>query len=583
MDQKPKNGLIRLLQIAGRRRYHLFFSGLLAVLHAGLALVPYILVYHVIQALLQPPLDVERIHQYLLGAILAGVGSYVFLYASGMASHVAAFHILYALRKETAAKLGKLPLGYTTSHTSGALKKVVSDDIERIEAFIAHQIPDFVKGLTLPVVTIVYLFYVDWRLAAISFVPLLVLAIWIPLVFSSSYTKEMMQKYHGSQEDMNSGIVEFVRAMPVMKIFGQTADRFQQYSGTVNGFSKMSIQWLKRSSPPFAVFMSFMSNATLPILALGTWLYLQNDLSLSVLLLFLILGVGYIKPLFALSNMGMQIVLINKGVQRMDEILQQAEQTDSAEQQVFTAHEIRFQKVSFSYTPGKEVLDRVSFTIPEGSMAAFVGPSGTGKSTAAQLIARFWDIQEGEIRIGGVDIASLPVEKLMEQVSFVFQDSFLFQETLYENIRMGMDRSRDEIIEAAKAAQCHSFISRLPQGYETRFGAWGVHLSGGEQQRIQLARAILKDAPILILDEATAFSDPENEYLIQQAFSRLIRNKTVIVIAHRLSTITDADQVILFSRDGVVAGRTHAELLVDSPVYNRMWKAHLGAREFEIS
>ena len=582
MEAKPKNGIARLLQIAGNRKYHLILSGLLAVLHAGLALVPYILVYFIIRELIQPPLNTALIQQYLLWAIAAGVGSYALLYASGMASHVAAFHILYALRKQTAAKLGKLSLGFISTYPSGALKKIVGDDIERIEHFIAHQVPDFIKGFTLPVVTIVYLFYVDWRLAAISFVPLLVLAVWMPLVFRSPYTKEMMQKHHQAQEDMNSGIVEFVRAMPVMKIFGQTADRFQRYSGTVNAHDDMAKLWMRKSSPPFAVFMSFISNATLPILFLGTWLYLQNDISLSTLILFLILGVGYIKPVFALANMGMQITLINRGVQRMDEILQQTIQTASIVRPAFRNFDIRFENVSFSYAEGGKVLDNVSFTIPEGSIAAFVGPSGSGKSTAAQLVARFWDIPEGKILIGGVDISTIRVEALMKQVAFVFQDSFMFQETIYENIRMGMDRSEQEIIAAARAAQCHAFISQLPRGYQTRFGESGVHLSGGEQQRIQLARAILKDAPILILDEATAFSDPENEYLIQQAFSRLIENKTVIIIAHRLSTITDADQVILFGPNGVKAGKTHQELLAHSKRYAQMWRAHIRAKEFEI-
>ena len=582
MEKKPKNGIIRLLQIAGKRKYHLAVSGLLAVLHAALALVPYILVYYIIKELVHLPLNSALIKQYLLWAVVAAIGSYALLYASGMASHVAAFNILYVLRKQTAAKLGRLHLGFINSYSSGALKKIVTDDIERIESFIAHQIPDFVKGSTLPVVTIIYLFYVDWRLAAISFIPLLVLAVWMPMVFSSPYTKEMMKKYHQAQEDMNTGIVEFVRAMPVMKIFGQTADGFHQYSGTVNGYADMSDQWLQKSAPPFAVFMSFMSNATLPILALGTYLYLQNGISLSTFILFLILGVGYIKPVFALSNMGMQLTLINRGVQRMDEILQQPEQTDQANLPDFQDFSIEFKEVGFSYTDQSKVLDQVSFTIPEGSITAFVGPSGAGKSTAAQLVARFWDIQEGEIMIGGIPIHTIPVEVLMQKVSFVFQDSFMFQETIYENIRMGMDKSEAEITEAAQAAQCHRFINQLPRGYQTKFGEDGVHLSGGEQQRIQLARALLKNAPILILDEATAFSDPENEYLIQQAFGRLIQEKTVIVIAHRLSTITDADQVILFDKGSIVAKGTHHEILARSKRYSRMWNAHVRAKEFEI-
>ena len=583
MAEKPKNGITRLLQIAGKRKYHLILSGLFAILHAALALVPYVLVYYIIKELVDPPLNTGLIKQYLLWAVIAAVGSYVLLYASGMASHIAAFNILYVLRKETAVKLGQVPLGFISDFNSGALKKIVTDDIERIEAFIAHQIPDFVKGFTLPVVTIVYLFYVDWRLAAISFIPLLVLAIWIPMVFNDAFTKEMMKKYHQSQEDMNAGIVEFVRAMPVMKIFGQTADSFKQYSESVSEYADMSKKWVKKSAPPWAVFMSFMSNTTLPLLALGTYLFLQNGITLSTFILFLILGVGYIKPVFALANMGMEITLINRGVQRMDTILLQKEQAANEDHPVFQDFTVEFKDVSFSYNNTVKVLDNVSFCVPGGSISAFVGPSGAGKSTAAQLIARFWDIQEGVILIGGVPVHTLPVETLMEKVSFVFQDSFMFHETIYENIRMGMDRSEAEIVAAAKAAQCHSFIQRLPKGYQTRFGEKGVHLSGGEQQRIQLARAILKDAPILVLDEATAFSDPENEYLIQKAFSQLIRDKTVIVIAHRLSTITDADQVILFDHGKVTAKGTHEELLGQGEKYRQLWNAHLKAKKFEIA
>ncbi|MEM7370746.1 MAG: ABC transporter ATP-binding protein [Bacteroidota bacterium] len=583
MGTPSKNGISRLLQIAGRRTYLLILSGLLAVAHAALALVPYILVYYILQQLVQPAFDQTMVQQYLLWAILAGIGSYLLLYASGMASHIAAFNILYELRAQTAAKLGQLPLGFVNSFRSGALKKIVADDIERVETFIAHQIPDFVKGSTLPLVTIVYLFFVDWRLAAISFVPLLILAIWMPIVFNSSTSREMLKLFHQSQEDMNSGIVEFVRAMPVMKIFSQTADSFQQYSGTVNLFADSNIQYLHRSAPPFAVFMSFMSNATLPILVLGTYLYLENGVSFSTLILFLMLGVGYIKPVFALSNLGMQLMLINKGVERMDTILNEENQDNSGSSISPSQFTVEFKEVGFSYVEGLKVLDQVSFAVQEGSITALVGPSGAGKSTAAQLVARFWDIQEGEIMIGGKNIQAISVNLLMEHVSFVFQDSFMFQETIYENIRMGMDRSEEAIIAAAKAAQCHDFISDLPQGYQTRFGAFGVHLSGGEQQRIQLARAILKDAPILILDEATAFSDPENEHLIQQAFGKLIQNKTVIVIAHRLSTITQANQIVVFNKGRIEAKGTHEQLLNQSNLYTQMWNAHIRAKEYTIS
>ncbi|MEO1588911.1 MAG: ABC transporter ATP-binding protein, partial [Bacteroidota bacterium] len=426
-----------------------------------------------------------------------------------------------------------------------------------------------------------YLFFVDWRLAAISFVPLLILAIWVPLMIRSQAIKDALKQHMESQEEMNATIVEFVKAMPVMKIFGQTASNFKKYSQSVHGFTNFSNAYTRKSAPPFAVFMSFMGNATLPILVLGTFLYLYSGLSIATLILFLILGVGYMKPVFALSNMSMQLYLISRGVERMDHILMhpsQKEQLGAAP----IAHDIEFRQVDFAYEEDQKVLDEVSFVLPEHSITAFIGPSGAGKSTAAQLIARFWDIQEGSIRIGGIDIRDFSLDTLMDKVAFVFQDVFIFHDTVFENIRMGMEKSEAEIMAAAKVAQCHTFIESLPQGYHTLLGQAGVYLSGGEQQRIQLARAILKDAPILILDEATAFSDPENEVQIQQAVSQLIAQKTVVIIAHRLSTVVDADQIILFDRGKVVGTGTHQALMSESELYQKMWNAHLRAQEFAI-
>ncbi|MEM7038012.1 MAG: ABC transporter ATP-binding protein, partial [Bacteroidota bacterium] len=431
-------------------------------------------------------------------------------------------------------------------------------------------------------VTISYLFYADWRLALVSLAPLLFLAVWIPYVFTRPKTKALMKLMHESLEGMNGGIVEYVRAMPVMKIFGQTADSFEKYSGTVYTYEEKSVQSLRESAPPFAVFMSFVSNALLPILILGIWLYLENGLGLETLFLFLILGVGYIKPVFALANMGVQITMINRGVQRMDEVLDHPMPEVEPSDAPLKDHSVAFQNVTFAYQEGLPVLENIDFEVAPGNLTALVGPSGAGKSTIAQLIARYWDIQEGQIRIGGRSIRTFAPEALMEEIAYVFQDNFVFQLDMYENIRMGMKKSREEVEAAARAAQCHDFILRMPQGYSTVYGAEGVHLSGGEKQRIQIARAILKDAPILILDEATAFSDPENENLIQQAISHLIQNKTVIIIAHRLNTIMHADQIILLDQGRILARGTHEELLRDAPLYQRMWQAHTRTQSFAI-
>ncbi|WP_228422274.1 ABC transporter ATP-binding protein [Chryseobacterium aurantiacum] len=579
-SKKRKNGIARLLEIAGRRKMLLFLSGFLSVMHAFLSLVPYVLVFYIIWELTRETVDFSLARQYIIYAVIAAVVSMFVFFISGILSHIAAYNILFELRRFIVDKVGKLPMGYLNNRNSGALKKILSDDVERIESFIAHQIPDFVKGVALPVVTIIFLFSQDWRLAAISFVPLIVLGIWIPVMFGGKKSKVLMKNYHQSLEDMNAGIVEYVRAMPVMKIFGQSAETFDKYGNTVKRFNGFVNDWVKSSTPAFAVFMSFISNAMLPVLALGLYLYFQNGLTLATLLLFLILGTGYIKPLFVLSNMGIQISIINRGVEQIDELLYHENLKENHEDHQPKNHSIAFENVSFAYDENNLVLENIDFIIKEKSITALVGPSGAGKSTVGQLLARFWDTSKGNIKIGGINIKDYPQDQLMQMVSFVFQDSFMFQQNMFENIRMGMNKTQEQVEEAARAAQIHDLIAGLPNGYHTLFGQAGVHLSGGEQQRFQLARAILKNAPILILDEATAFADPENEYKIQQAFSQLIKDKTVLIIAHRLSTITDADKIMIFDKGSLVSEGQHEDLLEESEIYQRMWNAHIRAKEF---
>lgn len=571
----------RLLQIAGQRKGLLFTSCILAVLHSVLSLVPYALVFYIIKELTKRVSDFSLTYSYVSYAIGAILISMLAFFLSGVLSHIAAFNILYGLRKTLTNKVGVLPMGYLSHRNSGAFKKIISDDVERIETFVAHQIPDFVKAVALPLLTISYLFKEDWRLALISCLPLVVLALIMPLMLGKK-NQHLTEKYHHSLEELSSGIVEYVRAMPVMKIFQQSAETFEKYGKKVYTFHRFVSDWIRHSSAPFAIFMSFASNAMLPVLALGLYLYFRQGVSLPTLLLFLILGTGYMRPLFVMSNMVMQLQLIEQGVQQIDAILTQPILPEGKTSEQPQNHDICFDQVSFAYEADRYVLEDISFTAKEGTITALVGPSGAGKSTVGQLLSRFWDVTKGRITIGGIDIREFPTEVLMRQVSFVFQESFMFQQTMYENIRMGMDKTKDEVIAAAKAAQLHDFIMSLPQGYETRFGQSGVHLSGGEQQRFQLARAILKDAPILVLDEATAFADPENEHKIQEAFAQLIRGKTVLVIAHRLSTITTADQIIVFEKGHINAVGTHNELLEHSPLYKRMWDAHNRAKEWKL-
>ena len=581
-QEKQKSGIARLLELSGKRKGLLIVSGITATVHAMLTMVPYILIFYILKELLTGQIANPDIGNYLIWAFVAIVISFFLMFASGMASHIAAFNILYELRSKIADKLGKLPMGYLGNRSSGSLKKILADDVERIEPFIAHSLPDTVKAVVLPVIILSYLFVADWRLALISFIPLLILLIIVPATYGSGKGKARMKKYHESLEDLNSGIVEFVRAMPIMKIFGQSASAFDKYSGTVKDFDLHLKEWTKVIAPIWAMFISFLSNALLPLLAFGLYLYFKSDLDLSLFFLFLILGVGYVRPVFALASLGPQITMISQGVRRMDEILFRIEEQKSGTMPAPEEFALEFKHAHFSYNEGIEVIKDVSFKVPQGSITALVGPSGSGKSTAGQLIARFYDLKSGSITLGNVNINDLATEDLMENIGFVFQDNMMFHQSLYDNILMGMDKTREEVMTAAKTARCHDFIIELPKGYDTHFGSTGVHLSGGEQQRIQLARVILKNAPVLILDEATAFSDPENEHLIMNAISELIQNKTVIIIAHRLSTIAEVDQIVVLNNGEVEAKGTHNQLLGESKLYTKMWNAHKRAKEFEI-
>lgn len=580
--EKKKSGIARLLELSGQKKGLLLVSFVTGTIHVLLTMVPYILIFYILTELLNGRVSNPDIATWLIWAFAAIVVSAAMLYGSGMAAHIAAFNILYGLRCKITDKLGRLPMGYLGSRSSGALKKIVADDVELIELFIAHSLPDAVRAAMLPLVILGYLFVVDWRLAVVSLLPVLILVIAVPILSGSDDEKAKIKKYHDSLEEMNAGIVEFVRAMPVMKIFGQSASAFARYSDTVKEFDRHVRDWTRLTAPLWAMIISFLTNAQLPLLAFGLYLYFSGGLELPVFFLFLILGVGYIRPAFKLTSVNSEVIKISQGVKRMDEILFDVEEQQSGSSPVPGDFSLEFRNARFSYVEGIDVIKDISFKVPQGTITALVGPSGSGKSTAGQLVARFYDLKSGSITLGGVNINDLSTEDLMEHVGFVFQDNMMFQQSIHDNILMGMDKTKEEVMAAARIARCHDFIMQLPDGYETRFGGKGVHLSGGEQQRIQLARVVLKDAPVLVLDEATAFSDPENEHVIMEAISELIQHKTVIVIAHRLSTIAEVDQIVVLDNGKVEAVGNHEGLLKKSELYSKMWNAHQRAKEFEI-
>jgi ATP-binding cassette subfamily B protein len=583
-NKKNKQGFMRLLEIAGSKKWKLFMSGFFAIISAVLSLAPFILIYLILVKLLDPafgPQDYGYIWNLAWITVGAVIARFAMLFISGMFSHLAAFDILYGLRKNLARHLGGLSMGYFTDKSSGEIKKILSEDVENIELFIAHHIPDVVAGVALPLLTIGYLFVMDWRMGLVALIPLPISMALYSAMLGGSEFKNTIRKYHDSVENMNGTIIEYVRGMPVVKIFNQTVISFRRFKDSVYNYLNFVNAWTKKGTPPWAAFTVIAGSSLFIILPFGIWFYIKGTIELPTLFLCLMLGSGYMIPVLKLGVMGHNFAMINEGVRRMDKILLEPKMPDAVAPEVPENNNIEFKNVSFSYT-NKEILQDISFRVKEGTVTALVGPSGAGKTTIAHLIPRMWDIDKGEILIGNINIKDIPMGKLMERIGFVFQDPFMFSDTVYENIRMGKEDARKEdIIRAAKAAQCHDFIERLPEKYDTIIGEAGtIHLSGGERQRIALARIILKNAPIIVLDEATAYADAENEVKIQSAFAQIMRGKTVIVIAHRLSTIADADQTIVIDEGKIAEKGTHTELLKSGKLYKRMWDAHVSAREW---
>ncbi len=594
---KKKTGLARLFEIAGERKGLLVLAGILSAGSAACMLVPYWSVYEILNELLRNSSDWSKTDGNLLirwGWIaFAGLGGgLLLLYAALMSSHVAAFRILYGLRVRLSEHIGRLPLGYLNNTSTGAIKKTMEQNIEKIENFIAHTIPDLVSVIATVALMFAIFFSLDGWLAAIC---LTAIVISIFLQFSNFMGKkaqEFTRIYFDAQERMSASAVQYVRGMPVVKIFGQSVRSFRQFNAEIEAYKTYALKVCDTYQSGMVAFTVILNSLVTFILPIGLLLLKGNPESLAlaaVWLFFIIMGPGVAAPVYKLMYLGSGTREINEGVMRIDRILDRRPIPETAHPQFPKTYDIEFRNLSFSYENTEEAtrteaLRDISFTARQGEITALVGPSGSGKSTVANLIPRFWDVEQGEIRIGGINIKHIATEQLMNLVSFVFQDTFLFYDTLYENIRVGHpETTREEVITAAKVAQCHEFIEQLPAGYETKIGDEGVYLSGGEAQRICVARAILKNAPILVLDEATAFADPENEYKMQQALQALIRNKTVIIIAHRLSSIISARQIIVLKEGQIVQKGRHSELSTTDGVYKKMWDAYTDAFHWQLN
>lgn len=587
---KRKTGLARLIEIAGTKRRLLIGAMLLAVITAIVQFVPIIAVYNILIELAEHALDpslIDKAYIWLWSYIALGAffAFGVLTFASLMLSHIAAFNILYEIRMQLVQKMVRLPLGFFSRRASGELKKIMSDDVERIELFIAHHIPDIVTALLFPLILVSYMFAVDWRLAIVVLAVLAMAFYVMGRIYTGKKIREVSKRYVETLGRMNASIVEYIRGIQVVKTFTESTNAYRKLNDDIKEYRKFANEVNVQYQPTYVGFLTILSSALLFIIPVAVWLLVGSAsyaTFVPVLLMFLFFGVAVFFPVLKLLWIGSFLNQNNMGVQKIDDILYM----DEIEEPDIPRHpkdaSVEFRNVSFAYdtTP---ILKAISFISHPGTITALVGPSGAGKSTVAMLTARFWDVQSGEILIGGVPVKEISTSVLMDNVAFVFQDNMLFFDTIEENIRMGNKTAIfEEVARAACAAQCHEFIESLPNGYQTLVGEGGIYLSGGEAQRIALARAILKDSPIILLDEATAFADPENEGKILEAFSHLIKGKTVLVIAHRLSTITNADRILYIDKGVIAEEGTHEELLVIQGQYAHMWKTYNRAKRWTI-
>ena len=564
----------------GNRKILLPISMFLSALSALAGLLPFILIWLIVRELLSTggTLVSGNVITYAWWAAGLAVAGVLLYFTALMASHLAAFRVESNLRREAMRRIAGMPLGFFDCHTSGRIRKIIDDNASITHTFLAHQMPDLAGAILVPLVAVVLVFWFDWRLGLACIVPIVIAMMTMGYMMGTK-GRQFMQSYMNSLEEMNAEAVEYVRGIPVVKVFQQTIYSFKNFYRCIMNYNKMVFGYTHMWEKPMSFYTVVINGFVFFLAPLAILLIDYSGHYAEVLLNFFLFVL--ITPVFSqniMKNMYLNQALgqASEAIGRLDSLLSYKELPVSTLPKPVTEFDIRFDKVSFTY-PGaaQKAVDNVSFFIPQGKTVALVGASGGGKTTIARLVPRFWEAAEGEVLIGGVNVKDVAPEELMKDVSFVFQHTRLFKTTLLENIKYGNpDASLDEVQRAIDIAQCREIIDRLPLGLETRIGAEGTYLSGGEQQRIVLARAILKNAPIVVLDEATAFADPENEYLIQRALKELTRGKTVLMIAHRLSSITDADRILVVDKGRIAEQGTHTELVEKQGIYNRMWNEY---------
>lgn len=559
-------------------------SVILPVLSVTLGLVPFYCMYEMICLFADDTITAAAIVKWCLLALVAYAMKVLTFSLSTGTSHSMAYTILEGLRLRLADRFLHAPLGNVENHTIGEIKNMMVDKIENLEPPLAHMIPEGAGHLVLPIVSIIALCALDWRLALASLVTFPLSFICMGLTFKIS--GKNFEKYDKSANYMNSTIVEYIEGIEVIKAFGRAGVSYEKYAGAINDFRTFVVKWLTSTFATmklsFALFPSMLIGTLPAALALAN----NGTITVAQAALAVMLSISMVGSLAKLEVFSENMRQVKFTVESLEEFLEMPELPEPAKRADVKHTDVELKNVHFSYTGDvkDEVLHGIDLKLPEGGFTALVGPSGGGKSTVAKLIARFWDVTDGEITVGGVNIKDMPLSQLSEYVSFVTQDNFLFRCSLLENIRLGDPNATDEEVKAAaKAAQCEEFINKLPQGYNTPAGEAGKRLSGGEKQRIAIARMMLKNAPIVILDEATAFTDPENEDKIQRSIIALTKGKTLLVIAHRLSTIKNADNIVVLKNGKIEAEGRQEELLENCPLYRDMWQAHIGAKNWAVS
>jgi len=564
----------------GKRKVLLPAAMLLSALSALAGMLPYILIWLIVRELLEygEITSSGNVVTYAWWAAGMAVASIVLYFAALMSSHLAAFRVESNLRKEAMRQIVRMPLGFFDINTSGRIRKIIDDNAGVTHSFLAHQLPDLAATFLVPLVAVILIFMFDWILGLACIVPVIIAMLVMGFMMNAE-GRQFMKSYMTSLEEMNTEAVEYVRGIPVVKVFQQTIYSFKNFHRCIMNYNKMVFGYTRMWEKPMSLYTVIINGFVFFLAPLAILLIGYSGNYASVLLNFFLFVL--ITPVFSQSIM--KSMYLNQALGQASEAIGRLENLVAYEHLTVVAHpqpvkefSIQFEKVSFSY-PGanQKAVDDVSFTIPQGNTVALVGASGGGKTTIARLVPRFWEATEGKVLIGGINVREIAPEELMKHISFVFQNTKLFKTSLLENIKYGNpNATMEEVERAVDMAQCREIINKLPLGLNTKIGTEGTYLSGGEQQRIVLARAILKNAPIIVLDEATAFADPENEHLIQQALKELTKGKTVLMIAHRLSSITDADNILVIDKGKIAEQGTHAKLLEKQGIYYNMWNEY---------